>query len=235
MKRMTSALAIACVFAVSAGGASAAPLAGKFNFAGSAPVRVGPDYIDWGESGPIFGTPTGDIVFTYGEGSFSGLTLTAGTLLDLTNPPALVGVPINIPNFLTAAVQPTWDFTLTYIAPGEGTNAGCLDGDPSTNCTPTGSPFTIVDVGSNALVSLVMSGTVTDLVGPVSQWEGIYSTQFTGESAASILAELGRLGFVESSYSAEVVADTTAVPEPLSGLLLGSGLLLASMVLRRRQ
>jgi hypothetical protein len=236
MKRMTSALAIACVFAVSAGGASAAPLAGKFNFAGSAPVRVGPDYIDWGEAGPIFGTPMGDIVFTFGEGSFSGLALEAGTVLDLTSANSAVGVPINLPNFLTADTEPTWDFTLTYIAPGVGTVAGCTAALGAV-CTPLGSPFTIVNLGSSVAIAMEMSGTVTDGAGPSSTWSATYSTQLTGyANAAAVLAALSlQGGYVESSYSAEVTAETTAVPEPVSGFLLGTGLLLASMVLRRRQ
>ncbi len=236
MKRVSVAFGIA-VLVASAGVASAAPLGGTFNLAGQAPVRVGPNYIDWGETGPVFGTPTGDIVFTSADGSFSGLTLTTGTLLDLTNPPALVGAPINIANFLTADTQPTWDFTLTYIEPGSGTNAGCFDGDSSTNCTPAGSPFTIVDTAGNASVTLNMRGTVTDLVGPVSTWSAIYTTQFTGQSAASLLAAIANQGYVQSSYSAEVTSTPpppTSVPEPLSGFLLGTGLLVASTVLRRR-
>ncbi len=234
MKRVSVAFGIAALVAT-AGVASAAPLSGTFNLAGQAPVRVGPDYIDWGETGPVFGTPTGDIVFTSANGSFSGLTLTTGTLLDLTNPPALVGVPINIANFLTADTQPTWDFTLTFIEPGDGTPAGCTAA-PGAVCTPPGSPFTIVNTAGNASVTLNMRGTVTDLVGPVSTWSAIYTTQFTGQSAASLLATIaGPQGYVQSSYSAEVTSTPPqSVPEPLSGFLLGTGLLVASTVLRRR-
>lgn len=235
MKRLVLAAACACVsLCTYTGSAFSAPLDGTFALAGLANVRVGTDYIDWGQTGGIFGPTAGDVLFTSATDSFAGLTGTAGKLSDLTNPPALVGAPINIPNFLVALAQPTWDFTLTYIPLGEGTNAGCFDGNPLTNCTPTGSPFTIVDVGANAAVSLVLQGTVMDMVGPVSQWQAIYTTQFTDASAASILARLAAMGYVESSHSSEWDVGA-AIPEPSMMLLMGTGLALLSRARSRRR
>src|SRR5262245_59482410 len=92
----------------------AAPLTGAFSIAGLADFRLGPNFIDWVQTAaPTFGLGTpGDIIFTSGTGSFSGLALTFGKIKDLTSPPDTAGVPISEPNFLTSAAQPAWDFTL---------------------------------------------------------------------------------------------------------------------------
>ncbi len=230
-----------------AASASAATLAGSFDLASLGNAKVGPDYIDWGQQGPVYGPTDGDVIFTFGTGDFGAggdynLALTLGGLKDLDLLTAPVGAPLSISNFLTSDVYSNLDFTLTYLAPGSGTAAGCGN-SPGTNCTPfVGSPFTIVNgqalpngqIGSGVTVN--MAGTVSDGSGdPVSYWSAAFTTQFATLSSGEILAMIDDEGFVESAYSAQFVVDVTPVPEPASMVLTGLALSGMAMFIRRRR
>ena len=246
MKHMLTAAVVAAgsLFAASA---SAATLAGTFDLASLGNVQVGPTYIDWGEVGPVFGPSDGDVIFTHGTGDFGAggsfnLIGTLGGLKDLNLLTAPVNTPISIENFLTSDAHTELDFTLTYLAAGSGTAAGCGN-SPGTVCTPfVGSPFTIVngqalpngEVGSGVTVN--MSGTVSDgSADPVSYWSAAFTTQFATMSSGEILAMIDDEGFGESSYSAQFVVDVTPVPEPASMVLTGLALSGMAMFIRRRR
>jgi hypothetical protein len=203
-------------------------LAGGFTFTGLGEVRVGPGFIDWGEEGNIFGPTDGDILFISGTGDFSTLALTEGTIKDLDAATAPVGVPFSLPNFLTAAAQPGWLFTLTLIPPGAGTFAGCTS-NAGDVCTPPDSPFTITNLSdSESSIALTLRGTISDGSGdPPSLFRAQLTTQ-KDMTAAEILAELGASGFVQSSYSASVTV--TAIPEPAQASLIGLALIAIGMV-----
>lgn len=236
MKRLIACAMLATVTLLMPASARAVPLMGQFSIAGLADVRVGPDYIDWGQLGNIFGPANGDILFTGGNGDFMGIGGTQGTIEDLDSTNNPVGVPFVDDNFLTAATQPSWNFSLRYIFPGSGTAAGCTNvaGDV---CTPFGSPFTITNLnGGGASVALRLSGVVSDGSGdPASNFTGAFTTQFTTLTAADLLAQIASLGYVQSSHSANFDVNVTAVPEPATLALLGGGLSAFAFLRRRRQ
>ncbi len=97
----------------------AAPVTGKFTLTGKEDVRVGIDFINFGQFPDIFDTPIGDVVFLTGTETFAGIAGTDGTIKDLVALP--VDTPIVVNNFIVMFARPTLDFTLTELVAGVGT------------------------------------------------------------------------------------------------------------------
>jgi hypothetical protein len=263
MQKLVTAAALTCAGLIGSS-ASAAPLSGSFNFSGQADVRVTGSMIDWGELvGNVtqFGTPTGDIQFTFGSGNFGApgpynllLGTALGELRDLNLAAAPAGAPLATPvnNFMTADLYPALNFQLTFLAPGTGTAAECQDGIgdmPGADCTPfPQSPFTISNTAADlrgvvgSTVGWKLSGNVLENGVVAGLWSATFTSQFADQTAAELLNQIEdeSVGFVRNSYSATVVVTPsgtpgqTDVPEPASLVMMGLAMSGMAVAIRRR-
>lgn len=217
-------LALGCFLAVSH--LSATAITGTANVAGNVVVNATSATFNAALTVPPGGMETG---------AFAGLT--GGTY----NTTTLTGVgPTSVAPFITfsGGVATPVIFDLTTIVAGFGSAANCTatEATVGAECTPIGSPFTLIQATDNSVdISLTLLGnafTGTSGSGTSSVVDA-YTTQVTLDGTiGGILTDIGKGGSIDQSYSATLTA--TSVPEPASVLIFGMGLLGVGMVSRRR-
>jgi hypothetical protein len=169
----------------------------------------------------------GDTTLTYNNGvSTVALgTNTAGTVNDLPGPPGAIG-------FFAFPSAPALHFTMTAIGPGVS-NTACASLAIGQSCSGfAGSPFILTATATGTAVTLDASGIVTDASPFVSNWMGAFTTQIPGVTAGSIQSTINGGGSITSTFSGEFVA---TVPEPLTSVLIGGGLIALAAFKRRKR
>jgi hypothetical protein len=170
-------------------------------------------------------------------GSFLGVT--GGTIGTLTGPPLTGAVSDTDFITFTGGAAPVL-FDLTTIQAGFGTLAACATSTVGAECTPSGSPFTLIQGQGDVAVVLTVDGnSYTGSSGSgTSATVGSFTTQFTVlGTIPAVLAALVSPGGISTSYSANFVAtNPVATPEPSTGVcfLFGAGLIGLSFIGRSR-
>jgi len=221
-------------------------------FVGSAEVGVGGNtpgtaFIDFFSTQPLCNVAgIGTLgCFTVQTGTGNFVTGSTATVQDLTsaNDGGNVSGPTPITSWAVFSFGVVFD--LTNVLAGSGADCATFTAAQlaasGTTCTPhvgaqTG-PFTLTNGPGNTLgvqFSVNANGYTGTSVSGTSTVVGIFSTQFTNSSIASLLTTLGTGGEITNTYSATFTA-ANAVPEPgTMYFFCGGTLLLVPMMLRRR-
>jgi len=207
--------------------ALSAPITGTANIAGNVAVTG---------NNIIFNSTFVNTTGASETGAFAGLT--GGTIGSLMGSSAGA---TNVPGFatFTTGVATPVTFDLTFISPGAGTVAACGSAAVGSLCTPTNSPFTLLQLTSSTVVaSLQLNGdayTGSAATG-TTPTTSVFSTQLVAPGTIpAVLAQLVTGGVSNITYSASFTASASnPVPEPASMLLLGMGLVGAGLVARRK-
>lgn len=214
-----------------AGTATSAEAQARLNFEGSARVSDQPGsmgenlLIDFLVAGTTAGTPTGTVTaietingefvpeITVGtQGVIQDLVINAGGVVG-----SAAGDPTPIDNFLVIG-----GYTFSLNSAADGNVFG---------------PISLFEIGGSTTAAFGVFGTV---MGPdfldARNYQGVFTAQFAGQSAAQVFDAINSGGTLPVSFSAEfVVAEAQVIPEPSTYILLATGLGALGLVgLRRR-
>jgi len=133
------------------------------------------------------------------------------------------------------------DLLINFISPGTDPIGTCITNATGNTCTPAIAPgvpgpfnlanFNDPNFGLSSTVTFNVSGVSRDGSG---KWSAIFTSQFLGQSYEQVITTLTNTGSVQNSYSQATLVVTSAVPEPGSLIMIGSGLLGLAAFLRRR-
>jgi MprA protease rhombosortase-interaction domain-containing protein len=144
--------------------------------------------------------------------------------------------PLPLQDFMLFPSQPLLHFDLLGFAPGVANLSASTTLNPNNppNSPVSGSPFILAPTTFGTTLTFGVFGTARDGSADVSNWSGLFTTQFPGQTPAQVTATLGAGGAVSSTWSAAFTA-TGIIPEPASaGLLVAAGLAGCSLRRSRR-
>jgi hypothetical protein len=133
----------------------------------------------------------------------------------------------------------SFDLTLKMLGGGQSVN-DCASFSQGVGCSPFitfmglnfQSPFVLTYLGivngkPTTSIALNVGGTATDASNQVSQFNGAFTTQVVNQTPAQIESTINGGGSITSSYSAQLAASFTPIPEPSTWALALGGLLMA--------
>lgn len=165
-------------------------------------LAIGDTTLSLSSTSISFSSASGNGTLNVGEtstGAYSGLGGTGGSLSPLS-----LGGPTS--NFLSLAVLPTAQFTVTSLGPGYFSSAACFAPPASGQvCSPIGSPFVWINTDKGAVLSFSAAGQVTPSgSSDASAFTATFTAEFVGQNYQTLLQQLSTGGTVQASYSASV-------------------------------
>ena len=174
----------------------------------------------------------------------------AANISSLMNPPDVVGTfpPTLFMSFNNDGITTTLDITQIFAGVDSPADCGAAPESGQT-CTVPGSFVNFANNpppapagtpcggGCQATATFSFAGTVIGNTPTGGTWTGNFTSQFPlGMPYQNVLGELAANGFVANTFSGTItLTPPAAIPEPAPITLMGAGLLLMTLGLRRRK